>query len=551
MNGYLRRRLVCLTCFVATAFFHHGLSANTTEDLKLSISSGRISGVAEEGIRVFRGIPYAAPPIGELRWAAPQAPLSWQGVRDASDFGPWCPQPDFQAVQSLSKAGGELAARTRTTGGFLVISNTPMVAQSAEDCLTLNVWTPPTARKAPVMVWLHGGTGSGAQPYYNGTRFAQDGVVLVTINFRLWSLGRFAHPALTAAATADEPLGLYFRLDQIAALKWVRDNIAQFGGDPDNVTLFGQSAGGAATLGLLATPAAKGLFHKAIVQSSSGFWSPLSHEDHETFGSLLAAEAGLPGKKATLEQLRALAPDALPWAGMGFLDGRWWAESKHDAIAAGRINDIPLIIGWNSFDGSSLRYATEKVLADTPNDVIAAYAEEGLQGRDLAYSIYTDRHNGAPARWIAAQTSTGAPSYLYQFSYVGTVVRQSAKGASHGEEIFYIFDTWGKIPKSELPSGMDIEAIMTDDDRAMTRLMRGCWVAFAKTGEPECEGAPSWPRYRAEDDQLMDFGITVQLRQNYRKAQLDAQEQAMDHERDLKRHGAQSLIREMQSEVGG
>jgi para-nitrobenzyl esterase len=400
------------------------------------------------------------------------------------------------------------------------------------------------------MVWLHGASGSGAQPYYDGARFAQDGIVLVTLNFRMWTLGKFAHPSITADADASEPLSLYFRLDQIAALKWVRDNIAAFGGDPANVTLFGQSAGGAATLGLLATPAADGLFHKAIVQSSSGFWAPLTHEEGETFGSLLALAAGLPGEKATLAQLRALAPDELPWGGMGYLDGRWWAESKHDAIAAGRVNDIPLIIGWNSFDGSSLRFPAEQVLADTPENVLAAYAEEGLEGKDLAYSIYTDRHNGAPARWIAAQTSRGAPSYLYQFSYVPTVMRGSVRGAMHGRDIFHIFDSWHKIPQEELPAGVpSIDAIMTDEDREITRLMHDCWVTFARTGKPDCKGAPDWPRYQPEDDLLMDFGITVQLRHNYRKAQLDAQERAMQHTIDRKKRAALSLIADMKREV--
>ena len=537
------------TLFLSAISSSVSASVKTQEAIVRDTHSGQIAGVVENGVNVFRGVPYAAPPTGAKRWRPPQPVIAWEGVRDTSKFGAWCPQPDFQAVQSLSEGDSDLASRTRTSSGGIVITGTPMVSHSAEDCLTLNVWAPVAAQKAPVMVWLHGGTGSGSQPYYDGTRFAQDGVVLVTINFRLWTLGKFAHPALTAEAGKDDPLGLYFRLDQIAALKWVQENISAFGGDAENVTLFGQSAGGAATIGLLATPQANGLFHKAIVQSSSGFWSSLNHQQHERLGSALASLSGLAGATETAEQLRALSADELPWAGSTVRDDRWWLESKHDAMANKRVNDIPIMIGWNSFDGSSLRYSADQVIADTPDTVLEAYRSENLSGKALAYAIYTDRHNGAPARWLAGQTASGAPSYLYHFSYVAENMRKAEPGAAHGREIFYLFDSWKKIPTEELPPEVDIDALMTDADRNMSKVMRQCWITFAKTGEPSCAGVSNWPRYSDMDDRLVDFGASIQIRKNFRKAQLDAQTNMLDHERQLRLRAAMSLIKQLEAEV--
>ncbi|MGD2131708.1 MAG: carboxylesterase family protein [Maricaulaceae bacterium] len=516
--------------------------------LLAAVETGTLLGVREDGVRVFKSIPYAAPPVGDLRWRAPEPPLTWDGVRDAGAFGPWCPQPDFQAVQALSGGDSALAERTLTAGGGIVILDTPALSDSNEDCLTLNVWAPEQAQDAPVIVWLHGGAGAGSQPYFNGSRFAQDGVVLVTLNFRMFTMGNFSHPALTAEASEDEPLTLYARLDQLAALRWVRDNIEAFGGDPANVTLAGQSAGGAAVVGLLATPAAEGLFHRAIIQSSSGFWAPFTHEEHEHLGSLLASETGLPGADATAAQLRSLPVDAFPWAGFHALDGRWWPEGPHEALAAGRIIDVPLIIGWNSFDGSSLRYSPEQVIANTLDEVLAAYPREGMSEQDLAYALYTDAHNGAPARWIAAQTADGAPSFLYHFSYVLSAARSSSpRGAEHGREIFHVFDSWSKIPQEELPPQVpNLEAIMTDQDRAMTRLLHDCWITFAATGEPDCEGAPDWPRYQPQEGELMEFGETVAVRRNFRKPQLDAQERAMDHIMNTQRTASSELIDQLE-----
>src|SRR6185503_7347723 len=238
----------------------------------VKVETGQVSGVIEGPAVVYRGIPYAAPPVGALRWAPPQRATAWSGMRDGSAFGPICPQPP--------------GARRLASG------------KQSEDCLTLNVWAPAarSAKPAPVMVWIHGGgyeTGAGSDPLYDGKAFARDGVVLVTINYRLGALGFFAHPALTKAAKRGEPLANYGLMDMAAALAWVKRNIAAFGGDPGNVTVFGESAGGAAVVNLLAAPSAKGLFQKAIAESA-GFWfAPSSLKAAEARGVESAEKVGL------------------------------------------------------------------------------------------------------------------------------------------------------------------------------------------------------------------------------------------------------------------
>jgi para-nitrobenzyl esterase len=238
----------------------------------------------------------------------------------------------------------------------------------------------------------------------------------------------------------------------------------------------------------------------------------------ETVGSWMAREAGLPGKDATADQLRALPADRFPWFGAYSIDGRMQPENSTDAFAKGKIADVPLMIGWNDFDGSSLRYGLQAVVDRTRDSVKEAYASEGKTGDDLAYALYTDSHVGAPARWIAARTETGAPTYLYLFTYVREPNRGKVRGAAHGDDVSYVFDTWSKsYPTLQL----------SDEDRAATRMVHSCWVTFAKTGKPECEGAPDWPRYTRADDRLMELGLKPQVLKNFRKAQLDAQEAAM------------------------
>lgn len=477
---------------------------------RVSTEAGVVVGRLEGDILTFKGIPYAAPPIGHLRWAAPAPPLSWQGERSADEFGAACPQPDFANLPEGSQTSGE---------AWIMWTGAPMGPDAAEDCLYLNIWAPKDAGRAPVMVFIHGGGGSGAIPWWDGSSFARDGVVLVTINYRNFSQGKFAHPALTRAVGPDEPLGRYDLMDQIAALEWVQRNIAGFGGDPGNVTLFGQSAGGAATLQLMTTSAAAGLFHKAIVQSGNGWWAPMEHVEFERFGAWLASQAGLSGAEATLEQLRDLPVDGMPWYGGFNIDGRLLRESPTEVFAGGRALDVPLMIGWTSFDGSSLRFAEAGAVFEKASSAVrAAYAGSDETAEDLGYAMYTDSHSGAPARWLAARTADGEPSYLYVFSYVRTADRGNVRGAAHSSDLPYVFDSWSKAAPN---------LALTEEDRAATRIVHSCWITFARTGRPQCDGAPAWPRYRPEDDRLMELGTTTQVRDNFRREQLDAQTAAM------------------------
>lgn len=484
-----------------------GPSHSPPDGLYVKTRQGTVHGALAGGIRTFKGIPYAAPPVGALRWKPPQPAARWAGVREATSFGPPCLAFDF----------AKAAQGVRTSGpGYDLFANIPAAAGASEDCLTLDVWAPANAKKAAVMVWLQA-LGAGSDPRWNPEAFVRDGIVFVTLNYRQLTMGNFAHPALTTQAKPGEPLGRFQVMDQMAALRWVKENIAAFGGDPANVTVFGESAGGASTVQLLTIPSAQGLFDKAIAQSANGWWAPLSLADMETVGAWMASQAGLPGKAATADQLRALAGDALPWLGVYSVDGRLQPDSATALIEAGRLADKPLMIGWTDFDGSSLRYAGQAVIDRAPASVRAAYASQGRSAQDLALEMYTDSHNGAPSRWIASKAEGGAPAFLYVFSYVRTSERATARGAAHGDEIPFVFDNWSKA----FP-----QVALSAEDQVMARMMHACWVSFAKTGRPRCEGAPDWPRYSRRADQLMELRLPPRVVTGYRKAQLDAQEAA-------------------------
>ncbi len=472
------------------------------------IDSGPLVGTADGAVVVFKGIPYAVPPVGPLRWAPPAPPAKWTKPLVADTFGPICPQK-INADGSPNEGGA--------------------MGPTSEDCLTLNVWAPKGATKAPVMVWLHGGgntMGAGSLGAYDGTAFARDGVVLVSINYRLGPLGFFAHPALTKAAKADEPLASYGVMDQMAALRWTRRNIAAFGGDAANVTVFGESAGGGDIIVLMASPLGRGLFDKAIVESGGG-WSPeASLADKEAKGAALAKRAGAPDG-ATAAQLRALPVDAVLQAqslDMGLaIDGRLLTESPTKAFAAGHVVKAPLMIGSNSYEASLI--ATFKmprafVMATLPAGAKPAYAD--LKSSDeMADAMFTDAVMGGPARWIAGKAS-GGPAWLYHFSYVPDMQRGHVAGAGHATEIPFVFDTWDRL--GVLAGGVK----PTPADNAVVAVMHACWVAFAKTGAPTCAaGAPAWPAYTTQNDTLMEFdGAPPGLRAHFRKPQLDAMEAA-------------------------
>ncbi|HXC57506.1 MAG TPA: carboxylesterase family protein [Rhizomicrobium sp.] len=500
MHRWIVRSLALAALLAAPAF--------AADAPKAVIDSGALTGSSDGAVDVFKGIPYAAPPVGPLRWMPPASPAKWTGARDATAFGPICPQP------------------SRGDGGAAMGANAPQ----SEDCLSLNVFVPHGARNAPVMVWIHGGAhrfGSGSSVLYDGSHFAQDGVILVSINYRLGLLGYFAHPALTRAASAIAPLGNYGAMDQIAALAWVKRNIAAFGGDPGNVTVFGESAGGSSILYLLATPSAKGLFAKAVVESGGGWTAPTTLAQKESEGADFATKAGLPGASATLEQLRAIPAaatlDMPPALGFGpFVDGRLVTQTPTQAFATGSAIDVPLIIGSNSFEASlmqSFGIPPERITGRLTPAARAVYASDAASDQALAQAVFTDSVMGAPAHWIAAKAAGGAPSWLYHFSYVVSMQRATAPGARHGSEIPYVFATG-----SALAGRFGIA--LTDEDRAMEHLMHACWVGFAKTGKPACDGQ-DWPAFSPGSDQLLEFGPHVGVVEDFRKAQYDALETVM------------------------
>jgi len=437
----------------------------------------------------FKGIPYAAPPVGPLRWRPPQPAPSRADVRDASAPGAICIQPP---------ANGDPG-----------VGPLPM----SEDCLTLNVWAPPGAGAGarPVMVWIHGGgynNGSGTAALYDGTRLAQRGVVVVTINYRLGRLGFFDHPGLAAERDPGEAAGNYGVMDQIAALEWVRDNISAFGGDPRAVTIFGESAGGAAVTQLMIAPAARGLFHRAIVQSGFGRQrSALLAEDHpdrpsaRTLGETFARQAGLPD--ATADQLRALpaerllAPPPAFYSDNLIVDGQILPDDVVEAFATGRQAPVPLILGTNSAEFWWIRPADagaygriDDALTEAESDaLISAYGGPDGYGA----SIVSDLVFNEPARHLARlHARAGHPTFLYRFDVVAGSSPETSGGATHASERPYVFDNLGTVGRPMGPRDANAAAVMAD-----------YWTTFARSGDPNGDGRPSWPAF--SHDRLLDF----------------------------------------------
>jgi para-nitrobenzyl esterase len=479
-------------------------AALVAEPVRVTTDSGVLIGSTSEFGAIFKGVPFAAPPVGDLRWAPPKPVAAQSNDRPAADYGANCAQK--LSANGVPNAGGA-------------------VGPISEDCLYLNVWTPRRAPKAPVMVWLHGGAnlmGAGSLGAYEGGAFSRDGVILVTINYRLGAFGFFAHPALTRAAGADEPLINYGLMDQIEALRWVKRNIAAFGGDPDNVTLFGESAGAQDTLLLMTAPSAQGLFAKAIVESAPAWAALQTLSKREAQDDALIRSAGAP-PNATLAQLRAIPMAKLielnSFRGGPAIDGRLILEATAEAFSYGHYDHVPLIIGSNSFEASlmmTLGIQPAAALAATPPSLKTAYADIA-DDKARAEVLFTDGVMGAPARWIAAKASR-SPSYLYHFAYVPEAERGKVTGAGHAAEIPFVFESWGSL--GAIGGGLN----PTPADLAMTNQLHGCWISFAKSGAPVCPGGPAWPGYRSKDDQLMVFDIDTKVEDHFRKAHYDAQE---------------------------
>ena len=472
----------------------------------VKVESGRLQGVVLDGVIAFKGVPFAAPPVGDLRWRPPQPAAKWSGIRSAADYGHDCAQKPFPSDAA------------------------PLGTEPAEDCLVLNVWRPagaPANAKLPVMVWIYGGgfvNGGSSPEVYSGHQFAKQGVVVVSFNYRVGRFGFFAHPALSKESP-DGPLGNYGFMDQIAALKWVQRNIGAFGGDPGNVTILGESAGGFSIHALMTTPLAKGLFHKAIVQSGGGRGSinpgrrvsgqtPGGPPSGEQVGLAFAKSVGIEGEDAAaLAALRQLPADKVV-AGLNMMtmftptyagpmvDGQIVTGEPGRIYAAGGGADVPLIVGANSMDiGFSMARTMDEVFAPFGAEHRAAAqaafdpAESG-DVRKVGTAVASDTMMVEPARFVAkAWARAGRPVYAYRFSYVADSMRKEWPGAPHATEIPYVFDTV-KAKYGEA---------LTPADAAMAQLASAYWVAFAKTGDPNGGGRPAWPRYEPAGDQILDF----------------------------------------------
>lgn len=503
---------------------------------KVQTANGIVRGMTTGDVTTYKGIPYAAPPVGEYRWRPPQPVRPWQGELDATSFAP-----------NAAQAGWPRQAGTIAKG-------------SSEDCLYLNLWLPAGIQsidKLPIMVWIYGGGfvgGSAADPTTSGEEYAHQGVILITFNYRLGRLGHFAFPALSREHP-EEPKGSYAYMDQIAALQWVRDNIEAFGGDSRNVTIFGESAGGVSVHSLLSIPQANGLFHKAISESGGGrdgvlTGRPIREENAdpyypvsaETIGINFARRHGIQGTDAAaLTQLRALSVEEIVDGGLEFdgsipiysgpiLDGKLVTETAESAYKAGRQAHVPLIIGSNSAEvpGGFINAQSKEELLDFFGnhraETITAYDPDGTTDfATLMTKVTTDKVWAEPARFTArAFTAQGAPAYIYLFSYVTASMRERLpNGAPHASEIPYVFNNL------HARRGVDF---ITPEDREIARLMNTYWTNFARTGNPNGAGLPKWPAYDTQTEKLIEFcpnGSAAGI-PDPKKARLDVIEKAVE-----------------------
>ncbi|GMW06464.1 MAG: carboxylic ester hydrolase [Nevskiales bacterium] len=469
--------------------------AHAAVDSVVTTSAGAVRGAARDGIVVFRGIPYAAPPVGPLRWRPPQPPAAWAGVRDATRFGPICPQ--------LVRPGA---------------SDSPQ----SEDCLTLNIYAPveTPAGGLPVMVWIHGGAftqGAGSLPAYDGGAFAGQGVVLVTLNYRLDRLGRFGHPALTRAQ-AGEGLANYGLMDQARALEWVRDHIAAFGGDPQRVTIFGHSAGGVSVNYLMTVPAAKGLFQRAIAQSGgvsievtqrlrepAGRFPALEQDGLEFAASFgIADDERAPGRLRALDVAQVLAFRHENNSTNPVVDGRFVQEDVGRVFRDGRQHAVPYLAGIDSWEASLIRplnLPLQAVLLGVPQArVREVYGP--LDDRALTEAYFSDVLFLTPAWTLAGDmAAANTPAWLYYYAYVDEARRGKVPGAAHGDEVSHLF---------QQPRRPD--DVLSAHDLEVSAPLRRYWVNFARSGDPNGADLPQWPPFRREAPAIMEFGERPVLR---------------------------------------
>ena len=463
--------------------------------LFVTTREGQVLGAVQAGIASFKGLPYAAPPIGSRRWRAPLPSPARPEILIANQYGPACLQPPIP---------GE-PARDRVS----------------EDCLTVNVFRPfEVNSQLPVMVWIHGGsfvTGAGGDPLYDGSRLAHEGVIVVTFNYRLGPLGWLAHPALTQDGS-DGAMANYGMMDQLAALRWVRDNISAFGGDPDNVTLFG----GSSVALLMLCGGSSGLFQKAIIQSATGREPMRSLEQAELAGKEFSRLVGAAGSMSDLratgpEKLLSAEKSQLERSAMSFyptIDGTLVKQSIADGFRTGQENRIALIIGTNDDDTDPFEAKFEqelKLAGDSIETLQDLYPEASGDPHEIARKLYTDRVFTEPARLLArAHAANGSPTYRYRFSYLPEQQRSSV-AAGHGGELQFVFGTLG------VPSG----GLFTYRDRETSNILRAYWTNFAKNGDPNGAGLPLWDQSSKDDKLLLVSNAGISSRIDPWAARLD------------------------------
>ena len=460
--------------------------------------AGGLRGTSEGSFNIFRGIPFAEAPLGSRRWKAPVPKARWNGVRDATAFGPAC----FQPVTKLNN----IYARDPW----------PM----SEDCLSLNVWAPKNAKNAPVFVWIYGGAlwgGTNRDPLYDGARFAERGIVFVSINYRLGILGWLAHPELSAES--QEGLsGNYGLLDQVEALRWIKANIGSFGGNPGNVTISGESAGGLSVMYLMASPLARGLFHKAIAQSA--YMISTQELKVAKYGTPSAEQSGIDiGKKlnaTSLAALRAMDPgkltDAASAAGyspFGAVDGKILPRQLVDSFDRGEQAKVPILAGFNEGEIRSLRILVlpppataaeyeQRIRAsygDLADDFLRLYPTADYKESILA-TTRDSLYSWTAERLVRKQTEIGQPSYLYLWDHGYPAADSAGLHAFHASEIPYVFGSfdgtpplWPKVPG-------------TASERKLSDTIIDYWTSFASSGTPRSAGAPAWPAYQGAQNYM-------------------------------------------------
>ena len=519
---------VALSSAATTCVLVLAVTATAAAQTQVRTAGGLVEGAAVAGgaVRAFKGIPYAAPPVGDLRWKPPQPAAPWSGVRKADAFGPRCMQ---------ARVFGDMVFRD----------------EASEDCLNLNVWTPAASanERLPVMVWIYGGgfqAGSASEARQDGERLARKGVVVVSMNYRLGIFGFFSHPELTKESP-HHASGNYGLLDQSAALKWVQQNIAAFGGDPKNVTIFGESAGSFSVSAQMASPLSQGLFHRAIGESGAFFPGPNAglpalpvaetEKNGDAFGTSIGATslAALRAKTAD-EILKAMTPPMM-FRFTPNVDGYFLPASTASIFAGGKQAKLPLLAGWNADEvragvvlgprkptAQSFAADAKTRYGDQAEALLKVYpAANDAEALESAAALAGDLFIGYSTwKWLDAHSQTGgSPVYRYSFNRkipvapdakVNGVAATSADiGARHAGEIEYVFGTLDSIPN----------VAWTEDDRKLSETMMTCWSNFARTGDPNGGGA-TWPAYtKAGGYQVMHLDTTIKAAPDTNRARYE------------------------------